>query len=972
MWVQLAEKAPAKGRAVQVDLANSGWVVVRGKDGEIYVAEDAVPPLRQPLLGSGGSVDGRLLRANCRLFGTRFDLRSGQVQGPWCPGVERGQQPLVQLWLLWFLALLLRHLVKPQPLRVVRSRLHEGRLEVELPPLKRCWDAPLALARWLLVPREAPNWAHAEVELQVLPGKSNEEMEEVKISAVAKGCQAELGKALLRLPRTASAPQMAALVRQCFSPTAAAKGPRVAVWVAQYVQPEARGLGLDQRLFSKILDVLHTRGFDFVLLVVDGRTPQLVAQLQAHYEGQGFVKIAEPNAMGLMRAMLRPVRSAAPSAERATGADAVPVASAFQLAHGYVALPLLQEFVQLLPALRAGRLGVKPGPAQVLLRAMMVLGYVERRADGSVGVIESEELQAWERLLAEPLEPYEVPCLASLPKLLAQRRRRLETQFAKVAALLEGALLTPLLVLLLVARQRGLKELEDQLLLETGLGTDHGGAVQMTTSAPLALQRCQMMLVAVSYAPMLAKFQHVLREEPSWGFQEATELTELHVDRGLNVWGSGLQHQAFFRQLLELLGPLFSGDPQKQPRYVADTGCGDGSLLLQIYDFVRTRTPRGQQLEEFPLTLIGIDLNEASLRAAKETLRAVPCELLAGDIGQPGAICEELRRRGVDCRQVLHVRSFLDHDRPFLPPQRRPEGARARFVRHHFVESAYLDKAGNLLAAEEVYQSLVEHLQRWAEILNGHGLCMLEAMLLDVPTTRRYFEDNVSFHFDIEAALSRQYLVPAVPFCMALAEAGLFSSLQGWRCFPESGEYCRILTQHLRRQPFRVRLADHRDLDTLESLQTPGPLQVSRAQLEQRLRLAPLGALLAEAADGPLAAIYTTRLPEESLARAEIEQVSQGPVLQIIALMAAPEAPGVGALLRDFVLQLAQVEGGETCIGLSRCGSWAGSGLGMEDYIRRHQSGELCDKVLGFHTQRGAKIVGLAPGARPVDVENQG
>ncbi|CAJ1367853.1 unnamed protein product [Effrenium voratum] len=226
MWVQLAEKAPAKGRAVQVDLANSGWVVVRGKDGEIYVAEDAVPPLRQPLLGSGGSVDGRLLRANCRLFGTRFDLRSGQVQGPWCPGVERGQQPLVQLWLLWFLALLLRHLVKPQPLRVVRSRLHEGRLEVELPPLKRCWDAPLALARWLLVPREAPNWAHAEVELQVLPGKSNEEMEEVKISAVAKGCQAELGKALLRLPRTASAPQMAALVRQCFSPTAAAKEAR--------------------------------------------------------------------------------------------------------------------------------------------------------------------------------------------------------------------------------------------------------------------------------------------------------------------------------------------------------------------------------------------------------------------------------------------------------------------------------------------------------------------------------------------------------------------------------------------------------------------------------------------------------------------------------------------------------------------------------------------------------------------------
>ncbi|CAJ1367854.1 unnamed protein product [Effrenium voratum] len=398
---------------------------------------------------------------------------------------------------------------------------------------------------------------------------------------------------------------------------------------------------------------------------------------------------------------------------------------------------------------------------------------------------------------------------------------------------------------------------------------------------------------------------------------------------------AGCSTRPFFGSSWSCLAPSLAATPRSSRAMWRTQAAGTAACCCRSTTLCGPGPHGVSSWRTFPLTLIGIDLmNEASLRAAKETLRAVPCELLAGDIGQPGAICEELRRRGVDCRQVLHVRSFLDHDRPFLPPQRRPEGARARFVRHHFVESAYLDKAGNLLAAEEVYQSLVEHLQRWAEILNGHGLCMLEAMLLDVPTTRRYFEDNVSFHFDIEAALSRQYLVPAVPFCMALAEAGLFSSLQGWRCFPESGEYCRILTQHLRRQPFRVRLADHRDLDTLESLQTPGPLQVSRAQLEQRLRLAPLGALLAEAADGPLAAIYTTRLPEESLARAEIEQVSQGPVLQIIALMAAPEAPGVGALLRDFVLQLAQVEGVETCIGLSRCGSWAGSGLGMEDYIR--------------------------------------
>ena len=32
--------------------------------------------------------------------------------------------------------------------------------------------------------------------------------------------------------------------------------------------------------------------------------------------------------------------------------------------------------------------------------------------------------------------------------------------------------------------------------------------------------------------------------------------------------------------------------------------------------------------------------------------------------------------------------------------------------------------------------------------------------------------------------LSRQYLVPAKAFCMALAEAGLFAELKALRCFP--------------------------------------------------------------------------------------------------------------------------------------------------------------------------------------------
>eukprot|EP00438_Fugacium_kawagutii_P016088 Skav230954 [mRNA] locus=scaffold3010:159185:182780:- [translate_table: standard] len=67
---------------------------------------------------------------------------------------------------------------------------------------------------------------------------------------------------------------------------------RCAVWVAQYVVPEARGLGLDQKMRA------NRPGFDFLLLMVDGRSQHLKTQLEAHYESHGFVKIAEPNVMG--------------------------------------------------------------------------------------------------------------------------------------------------------------------------------------------------------------------------------------------------------------------------------------------------------------------------------------------------------------------------------------------------------------------------------------------------------------------------------------------------------------------------------------------------------------------------------------------------------------------------------------------------------------------------------------------------
>jgi hypothetical protein len=92
-----------------------------------------------------------------------------------------------------------------------------------------------------------------------------------------------------------------------------------------------------------------------------------------------------------------------------------------------------------------------------------------------------------------------------------------------------------------------------------------------------------------------------LFEDASWGFvdsgQDSSE-TEIHVNRVLNVVGSGAQHRTFFNDLIGLVESVFSSTSfESQPSFVADTGSGDGHLLIAIYEHVKERTPRGKVLE---------------------------------------------------------------------------------------------------------------------------------------------------------------------------------------------------------------------------------------------------------------------------------------------------------------------------------------------------------------------------------------
>ena len=365
------------------------------------------------------------------------------------------------------------------------------------------------------------------------------------------------------------------------------------------------------------------------------------------------------------------------------------------------------------------------------------------------------------------------------------------------------------------------------------------GGLQLTESGRFVVQRCGEFGVAVSYWPMLRQLDAVLFGDVTEVFRHNDEGHEAHVDRTMNVIASGFMHGKFFDDMMSVhVHHTFDELPlDQQPSIVADTGCGDGTLLLRLYEYVRDYTLRGKHLENRPLLMVGVDFNGASLLATAETLgkAGVPFETMFGDIGDPETIhkglCSRFGARDED--DVLHVRSFLDHDRPYLEPT--DDGINASVLESEN-DAAYVHPNGGVLTRALAYSNLVEHMRRWASVAGRHGLLLLEAHSLTVSDTAEFMTEATSLHFDALQSWSGQMLVPAPHWQLALGHAGLLPD-ENWLCYPKGSPYTRITLQRLVPAPCAgFRLATLSDLPQLLELeeQWDAPfLRSSEATLRQ-------------------------------------------------------------------------------------------------------------------------------------------
>jgi SAM-dependent methyltransferase len=331
-----------------------------------------------------------------------------------------------------------------------------------------------------------------------------------------------------------------------------------------------------------------------------------------------------------------------------------------------------------------------------------------------------------------------------------------------------------------IAGNRAALDCVYDLLELQGWLSNANSRIKLTNQGRYAAQIAASYGVTVSYLPLFERIGTLLfgnvnfpRIDESGG--------EILVNRGMNVWGSGGAHSNYFKKIDEFLIELFNRPLGQQPSGVCDMGCGDGTLLRHVYETVRDHTARGAMLDAHPLVLVGVDFNKVARRISKQNLRkaGVPnVRIIPGDINRPAYLAAELENLDVDIHELLHVRSFLDHNRPYLPPANYPPGSRAARTEGAFAA------LGAEVPADELEENLVRHLRRWAPYVGRFGLLVLELHTLAPRLIAANLDHTLAIAYDATHGFSDQYLVEFDVFQACAREAGLLANERFCAKFP--------------------------------------------------------------------------------------------------------------------------------------------------------------------------------------------
>lgn len=286
--------------------------------------------------------------------------------------------------------------------------------------------------------------------------------------------------------------------------------------------------------------------------------------------------------------------------------------------------------------------------------------------------------------------------------------------------------------------------------------------------------------VTVSYIPMFRQIDALLFGNPNVLWDSQID-TETHVDREMNVWGSGGAHATYFKKIDEIIISLFNKPLNEQPKGILDMGCGNGAFLIHLFDVIESKTLRGKHLDDYPLFLVGADYNKAALKVTRANLiqADIWAKVIWGDISDPDLLQKDLKENyNIELNDLLSVRTFLDHNRIWSEPYSQlnsPSTSTGAF--------AY---RGKRLPNNDVERNLKDHFQKWASYIAKFGLIVIELHTISPELTAKNLGKTAATAYDATHGFSDQYILEIDSFLKVIEEVELQSDKKYFSKFPDS------------------------------------------------------------------------------------------------------------------------------------------------------------------------------------------
>ncbi|NEP63004.1 MAG: hypothetical protein F6K31_39865, partial [Symploca sp. SIO2G7] len=250
---------------------------------------------------------------------------------------------------------------------------------------------------------------------------------------------------------------------------------------------------------------------------------------------------------------------------------------------------------------------------------------------------------------------------------------------------------------------------------------------RLTPQGLFAVSKAYAYGVTVSYLPLFAQLKELLFGDADILSRKNLDGHETHVDRMMNIWASSRSHKTYSEQVKKIIVEIFNKPLAEQPLGIAEMGCGDGTLLKDIYEVIKEKTIRGKVLAEYPLIIVGADYNQVSLETTRQTLENAEIPnyvVLFGNINDPDKLAKQLwHKHDIRLQDLLSIRAFIDHNRHYQEPKSSSMSCSIK-------STGTFACQGKMIPNHQLIQNLIEHLKSWRFYVEKFGLLILELNII--------------------------------------------------------------------------------------------------------------------------------------------------------------------------------------------------------------------------------------------------